>query len=147
MKRLLLYVHYNKFGQLSEHVVYQLTQLRPLFSKIVFISNSQLKVSDHERLVSEQLIDSLMQRENEGFDFAAWRDAMLAQGFDALTAYDSLTLMNDTCFGPLWDLTPTFEAFEANEQVSFLGMTNHRATKRVKEHVQSYFFEFQKSCL
>ena len=42
MKRLLLYVHYNKYDELSGHVLYQLEQLRPLFSKLIVISNSQL---------------------------------------------------------------------------------------------------------
>ena len=34
MNRMLLYVHYNKFNELSPHVLYQLEQLRPLFSSI-----------------------------------------------------------------------------------------------------------------
>ena len=42
MQRLLLYVHYNKFNFISGHVLYQLENIRPLYSRVVFISNSQL---------------------------------------------------------------------------------------------------------
>ena len=40
MQRLLLYVHYNKFNFISGHVLYQLENIRPLYSRVVFISNS-----------------------------------------------------------------------------------------------------------
>lgn len=144
MNRLLLYVHFNKYDKLSEHVLYQLRQIRPLYSKLVFISNSQVG-ADHRELLSEQgLCDDFIQRENEGFDFVAWRDGMRHVGWDELKNYDSVTIMNDTCFGPLWDLTPTYERFEADETIDFWGMTNHRATPRFKEHLQSYFISFKK---
>ena len=38
MQRLLLYVHYNKFNFISGHVLYQLEKIRPLYSRVVFIS-------------------------------------------------------------------------------------------------------------
>lgn len=147
MKRLLLYVHFNKYGQLSEHVIYQLTHLRPLFSRIVFLSNSMLSVSDQKRLSEAGLMDDFIQRENKGFDFAAWQEGLVTIGFDALTDYESLTLMNDTCFGPLWDLQPIVAQFEADKDVDFWGMTNHRETSQVKEHLQSYFLSFKQSVL
>lgn len=147
MNRLLLYVHYNKFNKLSEHVVYQLDKLRPLFSHILFISNSKLNQSDQAILDNKRLVDEIIQRENVGYDFAAWKDAMLAKGFENLSSFDSLTLMNDTCFGPLWDLKPIFEDFDSDQTVHFLGMTNHRETKRVKEHLQSYFIMFKREVI
>ncbi|MGT2948084.1 rhamnan synthesis F family protein [Streptococcus devriesei] len=144
MKRLLLYVHFNKYNRLSSHVIYQLTQLRPLFSKIVFISNSELASADFERLREEHLMDHFVQRQNSGFDFAAWRDGMAFIGFDELKTYDSVTTMNDTCFGPLWDMAAVYQKFEADEAVDFWGLTNNRATKAFREHIQSYFISFQK---
>ncbi|MGT2924005.1 rhamnan synthesis F family protein [Streptococcus caviae] len=144
MKRLLLYVHFNKYNRLSSHVIYQLTQLRPLFSKIVFISNSELASADFDKLREEQLMDHFIQRQNSGFDFAAWRDGMAFIGFEELKTYDSVTTMNDTCFGPLWDMAPIYQKFEADQAVDFWGLTNNRATKAFREHIQSYFISFQK---
>ncbi|EJN93686.1 rhamnan synthesis F family protein [Streptococcus ratti] len=144
MKRLLLYVHFNKYNRLSSHVIYQLTQLRSLFSKIVFISNSELASADFDKLRKEQLMDHFIQRQNSGFDFAAWHDGMVFIGFDELKTYDSITTMNDTCFGPLWDMAPIYQKFEADQAVDFWGLTNNRATKAFREHIQSYFISFQK---
>lgn len=143
MKRLLLYVHYNKYDELSGHVLYQLEQLRPLFSKLIVISNSQL--TESATLTLKELgIDEVIQRENLGFDFAAWRDGMTHVGFEHLTDFDSVTLMNDTCFGPLWDITDIVEEFEKRPNVDFWGMTNFRKTKYFDEHLQSYFMFFKK---
>lgn len=143
MKRLLLYVHYNKYNELSGHVLYQLEQLRPLFSKLIVISNSQLTGSALQTL-KDLGVEKVLQRENLGFDFAAWRDGMAHVGFDHLTDFDLVTLMNDTCFGPLWDMTDLVEGFEKRSNVDFWGMTNFRKTKYFDEHLQSYFISFKK---
>lgn len=142
MKRLLLYVHFNKYNRVSSHVHYQLNQLRPLFSKIVFISNSSLSEEDQATLRAHQMVDCIVERENIGFDFAAWRDGMLYLGFEKVQQYDSVTLMNDTCFGPLWNMVPLYEEFEQDPTVDFWGMTNFRANQQFKEHIQSYFLSF-----
>ena len=89
-------------------------------------------------------IFEIIQRENIGFDFAAWRDGMKYVGFDHLEKYDSVTLMNDTCIGPLWDLKEYFERFEKRVDVDFWGMTNFRKTKYFKEHLQSYFVSYSR---
>ena len=143
MKRLLLYVHYNKYDELSGHVLYQLEQLRPLFSKLIVISNSQLAESATLTL-KETGVDEVIQRENLGFDFAAWRDGMAHVGFERLADFDSVTLMNDTCFGPFWDISDIVEGFEERPNVDFWGMTNFRKTKYFDEHLQSYFMSFKK---
>ncbi|WP_270210614.1 rhamnan synthesis F family protein [Streptococcus anginosus] len=150
MKRLLLYVHFNKYNRVSSHVYYQLTQMRPLFSKVIFISNSQVSERDHQKLVNLRLMDNFIQRENIGFDFAAWRDGMTHVSFDDITTYDVVTIMNDTCFGPLWEIKDYYLKYEADDQVDFWGLTNNRRTKKshqtqgFPEHIQSYFITFKK---
>lgn len=148
MKRLLLYIHYNKFNELSPHVFYQLEHLRPLFSSIYFISNSKLSKNAVQKLQDAMLIDDLLERQNEGYDFAAWKDGIFAS-LDSLKNFDSLTLMNDTCFGPLWDFKTIIDQFESDNIIDFWGLTNHAACKLkggsyVAEHLQSYFLSFKK---
>ncbi|HEM2652075.1 TPA: alpha-L-Rha alpha-1,3-L-rhamnosyltransferase [Streptococcus suis] len=144
MKRLLLYVHYNKYDNLSSHVVYQLEKMRPLFEEVLFISNSKLSKLDQERLETSGLITDFLQRKNSGFDFVAWKDGFQKLGFEHISSYDSVTIMNDTCYGPIWDIKEVFGRFESDLSTDFWGMTNHRATKRFKEHLQSYFVTFKK---
>lgn len=147
MKRLLLYVHFNKYNRVSSHVYYQLTQMRPLFSRVVFITNSHLAQEDQDKLRNQNLMDDFLQRENIGFDFAAWRDGMNHIGFDNLDSYDIVTVMNDTCFGPLWDVKDYYLSYEKQDEVDFWGLTNNRATKQFKEHIQSYFITFKKAVI
>ena len=147
MERILLYVHFNKYKRVSNHVFYQLEQLKPLFSKILFISNSYIEEAIKKTLHDEFGISNVLERDNQGYDFAAWRDGMSAIGFEELKTYDSLTLMNDTCFGPLWDLESIYKRFEADAQVDFWGMTNFRKTKYFEEHLQSYFVTFKQQIL
>lgn len=143
MNRILLYIHYNKSDELSGHVLYQLEQIRPLFSRVIFISNSHLDQNHIEKLKMLGIFE-IIQRENIGFDFAAWRDGMKYVGFDHLEKYDSVTLMNDTCIGPLWPLEPYFRSFESAIDCDFWGMTNFKKTKYFREHVQSYFVSYSR---
>lgn len=147
MNRVLLYVHFNKYDVLAEHVTYQLQQLKPLFNKVVLITNSKLSNADKDRLAG--LHDDLVQRENIGFDFAAWRDGIKKLGWAELGEYDSVTLMNDTCFGPVYPLEPVYEKMEKSN-ADFWGITDHAAITYgmpgtngpVPRHNQSYFGVF-----
>lgn len=143
MNRILLYIHYNKFDEVSEHVLYQLEQIKPLFSRVILISNSHLE-KNYMRKLEMIGITEIIQRPNIGFDFAAWRDGMEYVGFDHLEKYDSVTLMNDTCIGPLWSLEPYFRSFESAIDCDFWGMTNFKKTKYFREHVQSYFVSYSR---
>lgn len=143
MNRILLYIHYNKLDEMSDHVLYQLEQIKPLFSRIILISNSYLE-ENYIRKLNKIGITEVIQRENIGFDFAAWRDGMEYVGFDHLEKYDSVTLMNDTCIGPLWSLEPYFRSFESAIDCDFWGMTNFKKTKYFQEHVQSYFISYSR---
>ena len=96
MERLLLYVHFNKFNFISGHVLYQLEKIRPLYSRVVFISNSKLPEDIKVELSQSHLVDDIVERQNIGFDFAAWRDGMKTVGFDQLAHFDSLTPVSYT---------------------------------------------------
>lgn len=146
-KRLLIFVHYNKWGELSEYVVFLLKKVRKIFAKIVFISNSPL--SEQARAPLAGLYDDFLQRENEGSNFLAWKDVLMHEGIARLAAYDSVTLMNDTCFGPLFDLRAVYRRME-KKGVDFWGITNGTDTGKetpdtnapTGEYIQSYFISF-----
>ncbi|MBD5854214.1 rhamnan synthesis F family protein [Lactococcus lactis] len=149
MKRILLFVHFNKYNDLSKHVLYTLEKMSPLFERTIFISNSLFP--DSKRELINPYITDFIQRENKGFDFAAWRDGLEFVGYEQLKIYDSLTLMNDTCFGPLYEMLPYYKKYE-EQHTDFWGMTNHRSYQESKhhyfeEHIQSYYKVFSKKVL
>ncbi|MCL2652246.1 MAG: hypothetical protein FWD63_00435 [Propionibacteriaceae bacterium] len=148
--RVLFYAHFNEFGRVEDYVVYQLQQMRGIFDTIVLVSNSPVSEKDQTRLSS--LCDTLMQRENVGFDFAAWRDGMNAFGWTRLTACREITVMNDTCFGPLFDFDELYSAMQSRG-CDFWGITTNialpdvlvdgdRATLKAPAHIQSYYMTF-----
>lgn len=151
-KRILLFVHYNRWGQLADYVVYLLRHVRKVFARVVLISNSSL--SEEARQPLAGLYDDFLQRENRGFDFLAWKEALLREGQERLAAYDSVTLMNDTCFGPLFDLRAVYRRME-REGADFWGITNYVASEDnmpgtdgpVPDHIQSYFLCFSRTAV
>jgi rhamnosyltransferase len=152
MKRILFFVHYNKYNGLSDYVVYLLEHIKHIYSRVVFISNSPLSAKQQEKIAP--LCGDIILRENKGFDFGAWKDALFREGWDALAQYDSVTLMNDTCFGPLFDMEDVYEDMEKRD-VDFWGITICEASKTgmpitggpIPEHIQSYFLCFSKTTM
>ena len=106
MNRILLYVHYNKYDTLDNHIIYQLKNIKHIYNRIVIISNSPISTENKAKL--EGLYNDIIERGNIGFDFGAWKDALLQEGWEKLSQYDNVTLMNDTCFGPIFDLEPVY---------------------------------------
>ncbi|OHD81087.1 MAG: hypothetical protein A2355_07280, partial [Spirochaetes bacterium RIFOXYB1_FULL_32_8] len=151
MKRILFFTHYNPVHLLSDYVVFTLQCMRSYYEKIVVISNSTLSQNDYETLGT--LADDVFVRKNIGFDFSAWQEAILKKGFDALLYYDTLTIMNDTCFGPIFELDTLFQRMESDNTIDFWGITNNKKSKNgmpetggaIPEHIQSYFMSFKKN--
>lgn len=148
MSKILFYVHYNKNSDLHAHVLYQVKNLRNIFERVIFVSNSPLCSLDKRAL--SPFVDEILERANTGFDFYAWKEAIDREGRENISAYDSVTLMNDTCFGPLFDLRLAYDRM-ALDSCDFWGMINHRRGEEVilelgtniLEHVQSFFMVFK----
>jgi len=146
---ILFYVHYNKNSDFHSHVIYQLEKLRPIFKRIVLVSNSQLS-SEHTARISKS-VDEIFQRANTGYDFFAWKEALDREGQARLKEYDSITLMNDTCFGPLFDMGDVYDKMRVSD-CNFWGMMNHRRMEKIVpalgtnilEHIQSFFIVFKR---
>lgn len=98
MKRLLLYVHFNKYDHISRHVFYQLEHMRPLLINWFYFKQSNVSESEVQKL-RDKLDWWFIQRENKGYDFAAWHDGMEFVDLITWNSKDSVTVMNDTCFG------------------------------------------------
>ncbi len=147
MNRILFFTHYHKYNSLTDHIIYLLEHIKHLYNKIVFISNSLL--DEHQKAKLAGLCSSIIIRENKGFDFGAWKDALLEEGWDNLTSYDNVTLMNDTCFGPLYDMEVIYTEME-QQKIDFWGITDHGAVNSgmpetngpLPAHIQSYFMCF-----
>ncbi|TLT05667.1 hypothetical protein FE243_09535 [Aliarcobacter thereius] len=140
-KRLLIFSHYNKQNLLSDYVINILKEMNHLFTRVVFVSNSFIDKEDVKKL--EPYCDKVLIRKNIGFDFGGWKEAILDEGFKSLSKYDSMTLMNDTCFGPLQDMTPIYHNMESRE-IDFWGLGNYN---NFNEDLYNNFIVYNKELL
>lgn len=143
MKRLLLFAHYDRDGLVDKHVLYLLKALKPFCSETVFISNSPVSGSDRADL--DLLVDRIICRENRGFDFGAWSEALNIYA-SRLEDFDTVLLVNNSCYGPLFPLQEMFDTMAAR-QCDFWGITEYSGTHHMPAHVQSYFMEIRKPML
>lgn len=155
MKRLALYVFWEKDGFVRDYVSYYLKGLKSVTRDITVIVNGSLSPECRTRL-EKQDIDILV-RKNEGLDFGAWQHALLHKGWDKLHEYDELILCNCSCYGPVYPFSEMFDAMSSrscdfwgiNRQPAlpgkFIGPPQHHFS--IKEHIQSYFYVFRKKAL
>jgi rhamnosyltransferase len=150
MKRILFFVHYNKYNGLAEYILYLLEKIKHNYDRIILISNSP--ISDDNLIKLKDLCNDIIIRENKGFDFGAWKDALLKEGWEKLSQFDNVTIMNDSCFGPLFDLQEIYTNME-QDNIDFWGLTLYKNTKKemsdnnasIPEHIQNYFMCFNKN--
>lgn len=139
-KRLLLYIHYDRDGQVDPHVVYQIKAMHDFGISIIFISNSP--VSKEDKQIISPFIKELRLRPDEGYDWMAWKEAILALGIEGLGKYDELIIMNDSCYGPVFPLEEMFSKMD-QEKVDFWGITENTDPTHI-DHIQPYFCLFRK---
>lgn len=154
MKRLALYVFWEKNGIVHDYVTYYLKGLQDVARDITVIVNGTLSVEGRKAL--EALGVDILVRKNEGLDFAAWQAALLALGWDTLESYDELILCNCSCYGPVYPFSEAFQTMGMRD-CDFWGMTRHPQVNtrlipgdpnsRIEEHIQSYFMVFRKTLL
>lgn len=147
MNRLLLFSHFNPQQELAAHILFTLEKIRPFFSRMVFVSGSELQGRDMDQV--HRFCDKILIRENSGADFGAWREAFMEEGWNELKAYDQVTLMNDNCFGPIVEMHQVFEKME-KPGIDFWGLTSYRGSgfsfrkigSYARSHVQCHFICF-----
>lgn len=83
-------------------------------------------------------------RENRGFDFGAWRDALTQFGNARLSTFDEIILCNYSWYGPIDSFVPTFEKMAA-KTCDFWGLAWHGEIHgKFPAHLQSYFLVLRK---
>ena len=154
MKRLALYVFWEKNGVVRDYVTYYLNGLKEVAQDIIVIVNGKLSVEGRRKL--EELGGDILVRENEGLDFAAWQAALERVGWQKLSLYDELILCNSSCYGPVYPFSEAFHTMD-DRNCDFWGMTRHPKINRflipedpeteIDEHIQSFFIVFRKKLL
>lgn len=154
MKRYCICVFWDKNGIVRDYFIYYLKALKEVCSEIMVVANGKLSESGRKMLT--ELGVTIMQRENNGLDFGAWKVAINKIGYEKLSEHDELILTNNTCYGPIFPFSEVFNEMEKRD-CNFWGITKHPSidkfmmenNKRSKiiEHIQSYFLVFNKNII
>lgn len=139
MKRSTIYAHYDEHAEVKRYVLHTLRALREVSDRIVFVSTSPLNEAEQAKVAP--LVDEIVLRDNVGYDFAMWQQALL--GSDLIDSSDEILLLNSSVFGPATTLRPLFERM-AGSSADFWGLTENY---EFHWHLQSYFVVFRRSCL
>jgi lipopolysaccharide biosynthesis protein len=138
MKRLAIFVHYDKDGLFDPYVEFYIRSLREVAEKIIFITTSIL---DEENLSKVRAhCDDLIVRENVGYDFMSYKVGLAACD---LTLYDEVLICNDSVYGPLYPLGELMKRM-SNEPCDYWGMSE---SFQYLHHLQSYFLVFKQRAL
>lgn len=137
-KSLAVYAYFDKEGEWTKEANYYVLSLFDLFEEVIVVSNGKLHNFPRENLPGLFLIE----RENIGFDFGAWKDAILSRRKSNIQSLSYLCLCNSSTFGPIYDLKKTFSLAE-QKKWDFWGLTQHPRLNDVAYHIQSYFIVFR----
>lgn len=138
MRRCIVFAHYDRDQLVDDHVRFLLRQLRPFAEKVIFISVS---ASTPELETLADCCDIALTRENIGYDFMSWKTGL--QHLEDPAQYDEILFVNDSIYGPLFDLGPLIQRSE-HLDTDFWGLTR---CYEIQPHIQSFFFAFRKSLL
>ena len=137
-KRLAIYAHYDGHGEVKRYVLHLLRCLQGVCDSIDFVSTADLSAPEQAKL--NPLCRRVLLKDNKGFDFGMWQNAL--QNVD-LDAWDEIVLLNSSMFGPVFPLQEMFRQMQSRP-VDFWGVTeNHE----MSWHLQSYFLVFRKRLL
>lgn len=138
LRRIAIFASFSPTPEVQPYIIYHLQKLRELCDEVWFVSNS--KISENSRLEISNHCSNIIERENIGYDFSGWRDAISKI---KILEFDEVILTNSSVIGPLFDLSGVFNEMD-KRPCDLWGMTQSQSHKM---HIQSYFICFKKNVI
>lgn len=148
MKRIAIYVHYEKNGKVLDYERFFISELLKDFSKVIVVSNGEID----EHAMTDLNNVEIIKRENRGFDFGAWKDVIVERYESEIINYDQLLITNNSVYGPIGSFSEMISEMDSRD-CDFWGINRHPANDcciikndnntRCFEHLQSYWLVFR----
>jgi len=150
IKRLGLFVFFDREGIVDDYVLYMLKELMPNIEHLTIISNSSLDKKNKGKL--EAYTNDIIFRPNKGLDAGALADYFKTH--QNYQEYDEIVYLNDTFYGPFYSFQTIFEEM-SKRPVDFWGLSMghpqedgfHIYENGMPEHIQTFFMVFRKKVL
>jgi lipopolysaccharide biosynthesis protein len=135
-----VYATYDRYGLIADYVVAQVAALAHQGYRVIFVSTSPCLL---EREIAKIVPYSwkILHRRNLGHDFGSYKEGIRQVG--STEKAESLILMNDSCYGPLFNLA----AIEQQAQASCADVWGITDSWWKSYHVQSYFLRLNRRAL
>lgn len=154
-KRACIYFIYDRDGIVDRYVVQQLEDMRKNVAFLHCVINGKLTAEGKKTL--ERVADQVYVRENKGNDIGAYKAAIQYIGWEKLSSFDELVIMNNTCFGPVYPFRECFD-WAKDQDIDFWGLTGDTKTdwlgtknylhyNESRVHMQSYFLVLRRPLL
>jgi len=155
VKRIAIYVVFDKDGIIDDYITYYLDELRPNVERLVVVCNGTLTNEGRAKLIV--IADDVFVRPNIGFDCGAIKDVLFNFiGWEKIYKYDELLIANDTVYGPFSPFTRVFDKMDKKD-VDVWGLTIQGPTydwtclatvrKAIPDYLQSYFINVKSRLL
>lgn len=150
MRRLLIYLTYDKQNIIDDYVGYFLHSIHTIVETLVVVCNMP-KIEKGLYNLSAYA-DEIIYRENIGLDAGGFKDALSTYiGWERLEDYDEVILANDSFYGPFADIVGIFDKMESRN-LDFWGLMKrgpgeYGTTGKDPEHILSFFYVFQSPLL
>ena len=142
MKRLCIYLVYDKQKIIDRYIGYMLKELKICSDYLTVVCNMSEVLFGIE--IIEEYADAIFFRENIGFDAGGFKEVFCnLVGWDMVLKYDELILVNDSMFGPFIPMKDIFLKME-DSSADFWGLASQgkRECERQRsflEYIQSFF--------
>ena len=139
MQRLAIYVFYDEYGIVDDYVIRMLESLKKVVRKRVVVVNGFVTEEGRQKLKS--VSECIYVRENRGYDWGAYKDAVTDYLKEELFEYNELLLLNNSFIGPFFPWNIYFDKFSLLN-IDFWGITRwgDNGEDEYPDHIQSYFF-------
>lgn len=139
-RRLCLFAGFDKNGEIAEYVIYYLKALAQIADVYYW---GDFEASESEKAKIEPYCKAVYCSRHGKYDFGSWQELIEKIGRDKIETYDEVILANDSCYGPLFDLSELFKEMD-QRKCDFWGLSMAHLQHI---HLQSYFIVLGHSIL
>lgn len=141
VKRLCLFAAYSGIGRVEDYAIYYVKAMSEL-ADVYYMADCSMNKDELDKL--QPYVKDAVGFRHGKYDFGSWQELINKLGYDKISEYDELILCNDSCFGPLCDLAPFFDAAGKDKDCDFWAFTYNYMQEPNTWHLQSYFLVFKK---
>ena len=140
VRRIALFAGHDPNGTIPAYVVHLVRHLSR-FADVFYCCDNALAAAEGDKL--QDIATLCGAARHECYDFGSWAKIVATIGWDRISAYDEMIIVNDSCYGPFHDLAPICDEM-SQDDCDFWGITENAEISR---HIQSYFCVFKHSVL